>query len=197
MVYPYIIQATIFFRVRTSTVHPAACNVLVVAKLCYVLQVLHCASPNIQRLHRCFFAMPVWGATWRPMRRDNLFRPVKAGGLGLAHLSLITPLYMAYKFPHSISTLTYRSVSVKRFFSAWVSIILPAFRARLHGNCQQWLLILFFPGTENQATHVHHRGGRGFRGGCHQACAGAGFPRPMTVSPRLRLIERLGQLTNV
>lgn len=28
----------------------------------------------------------VWGSSWKPMRRDNLFCSIEAGGLGLTHL---------------------------------------------------------------------------------------------------------------
>lgn len=61
------------------------CNTFLVAKLCYVMQVLHCARANIQRFHRVF-ALFVWMAGAEPMRRDNIFRSLKSGGLGITHL---------------------------------------------------------------------------------------------------------------
>lgn len=61
------------------------CNVFLVAKIYYVLQVLHCTRANIQKIHRVF-ARFVWRSGSEPMRRDNLFRSVKSGGLGLTHL---------------------------------------------------------------------------------------------------------------
>lgn len=61
------------------------CNIFLAAKLWYVLQVLHCARINIQKLHRVFSVL-VWKSSWEPMRRDNLFRRVSEGGLGLPHL---------------------------------------------------------------------------------------------------------------
>lgn len=61
------------------------CNVFLIAKLWYVLQVLHCARTSIQKMHRVF-AVFIWKSTGEPMRRDNLFRPVSKGGLGLSHL---------------------------------------------------------------------------------------------------------------
>lgn len=62
-----------------------ACNVFLVAKLCYVLQVLHCSGCHLQAFHR-IFATFIWSSSWEPMRRDNLFRSIETGGLGLVHL---------------------------------------------------------------------------------------------------------------
>lgn len=61
------------------------CNMFFIAKLWYVMQVLHCSRINVQRLHRVF-AVFIWGSKWERCRRTNLFRRVKDGGLGLAHL---------------------------------------------------------------------------------------------------------------
>lgn len=61
------------------------CNVFLAAKLWYLLQVLACGRTNIQKFHRVF-ATFVWKSCWERMRRDNLFRRVKFGGLGLTHL---------------------------------------------------------------------------------------------------------------
>ncbi|CAN7998230.1 unnamed protein product [Ixodes hexagonus] len=61
------------------------CNMFLIAKLWYVLQVLHCTRKNVQKFHRVF-AMFIWKSTWEPMRRKNLFRRVRNGGLGLSHL---------------------------------------------------------------------------------------------------------------
>lgn len=63
----------------------AACNVFLIAKLWYALQVMHCTRSRIQVFHR-IFATFIWGSPWEPIRRDNLFRPVLLGGLGLVHL---------------------------------------------------------------------------------------------------------------
>ncbi|CAN7978640.1 unnamed protein product [Ixodes persulcatus] len=61
------------------------CNMFLVSKLCYVLQVLQCARVNIQAFHR-IFSLFIWSSGSEPMRRDNLFRSVKLGGVGLTHL---------------------------------------------------------------------------------------------------------------
>lgn len=55
------------------------------AKLWYVLQVLHCSRNNIQRMHRVF-AVFIWNSVWERTSRTNIFRRVKTGGLGLSHL---------------------------------------------------------------------------------------------------------------
>ncbi|XP_029826767.2 uncharacterized protein LOC115312028 [Ixodes scapularis] len=64
-----------------------ACNIFLVAKLWYVLQVICCARGQIKKFHRVF-ATFVWDSTWEPMQRDNLFRSIDTGGLGLIHLFL-------------------------------------------------------------------------------------------------------------
>ncbi|XP_077547834.1 uncharacterized protein LOC144160098 [Haemaphysalis longicornis] len=63
------------------------CNLFIVAKVWYVLQVLCMARGAVQRLHRVF-AVFLWGSTWERTSRTNLFRSVKNGGVGLAHLFL-------------------------------------------------------------------------------------------------------------
>lgn len=63
------------------------CNMFFMSKLWYVMQVLHCARMNVQRLHR-IFAIFVWAAEWERCSRTSLFRRVKDGGLGLGHLFL-------------------------------------------------------------------------------------------------------------
>ncbi|CAN7938258.1 unnamed protein product [Ixodes hexagonus] len=61
------------------------CNLFLAAKVWYVLQVLYCSRINIQRIHRVF-AVFIWSSAWERTSRTNLFRSVKAGGLGLSHL---------------------------------------------------------------------------------------------------------------
>ncbi|XP_037568611.2 uncharacterized protein LOC119449497 [Dermacentor silvarum] len=61
------------------------CNVFLVSRLMYVLQVLHCSRLRIQALHRVF-ATFIWSSRCESMRRDNLFVPLERGGLGLVHL---------------------------------------------------------------------------------------------------------------
>ncbi|XP_049268065.1 uncharacterized protein LOC125757035 [Rhipicephalus sanguineus] len=63
------------------------CNLFLAAKIWYVLQVLCMNRSNVQKIHRVF-ATFVWASTWERTSRTNLFRSVKAGGLGLAHLFL-------------------------------------------------------------------------------------------------------------
>lgn len=48
------------------------CNAFLVAKLWYVMNVLHCSRVNIQRLHRVF-ALFIWMSNGELMRQDNLF----------------------------------------------------------------------------------------------------------------------------
>ncbi|CAN7988396.1 unnamed protein product [Ixodes hexagonus] len=51
------------------------------------MQVLHCSRVNVQKMHRVF-AVFIWASTWERSARDNLFRRVRDGGLGLTHLFL-------------------------------------------------------------------------------------------------------------
>lgn len=61
------------------------CNMFLVSKIWFVMQVLHCSRVNVQKMHRVF-AVFIWSSTWERISRDNLFRRVRDGGLGLAHL---------------------------------------------------------------------------------------------------------------
>lgn len=61
------------------------CNVFLVAKVWYVLQVLFMSRVSVQKIHRVF-ATFIWGSSWERTSRTNLFRSVRCGGLGLAHL---------------------------------------------------------------------------------------------------------------
>lgn len=63
----------------------SVCNVFAVAKVWYVLQAICMSRRNIQKLHRVF-AVFLWGSSCERISRTNLFRSVKSGGLGLAHL---------------------------------------------------------------------------------------------------------------
>lgn len=81
-------QAQTFVPYRLSIFGRAeACNTFLATKLYYVLQLIHCARFYIQRFHR-IFATFIWSSTFEPMRRDNIFKPVSEGGLGLKHLYL-------------------------------------------------------------------------------------------------------------
>lgn len=61
------------------------CNVFLIAKIWYVLQVISCSRINIQKLHRVF-AVFIWQSSWERLSRDNLFCRVSKGGLSLSHL---------------------------------------------------------------------------------------------------------------
>lgn len=63
------------------------CNIFLVSKLWYVLQVLHCSRVHIQKFHRVF-AVFVWASSWERSSRTNLFLRVRNGGLSLSHLFL-------------------------------------------------------------------------------------------------------------
>lgn len=61
------------------------CNIFLVSKLWYVMQVLHCSRLNVQKMHRVF-AVFIWSSVWEKTSRTNLFKRVRDGGLGLVHL---------------------------------------------------------------------------------------------------------------
>lgn len=65
------------------------CNLFLVARLWYLLQVLPCAQKNFRAFHRVF-AIFIWSSSFEPIRRDYLFRSRATGGLGLVHLYLRT-----------------------------------------------------------------------------------------------------------
>lgn len=91
---PYWTEMATYLKTKVSTwanrdlsifARAIVCNIFLVAKLWYVLQVFACGRTNIQKFHRVF-ATFIWKSGWERMRRDNLFRRVKSGGLGLTHL---------------------------------------------------------------------------------------------------------------
>lgn len=61
------------------------CNIFLLAKFWYVLQVLACSRLNVQKLHRVF-AVFIWQSGCESVRRDNLFFRVCKGGLSLSHV---------------------------------------------------------------------------------------------------------------
>ncbi|CAN7949997.1 unnamed protein product [Ixodes hexagonus] len=61
------------------------CNIFLLAKFWYVLQVLVCSRINVQKLHRVF-AVFIWQSECESVRRDNLFFSRCKGGLSLSHV---------------------------------------------------------------------------------------------------------------
>lgn len=92
------------------------CNLFFVAKIWYVMQVLHCSRVNIQKLHRVF-AVFVWASNWERCSRTNLFRRVKDGGLGMTHL-FIRQVVNRFLFFRDLSDPFLRTVCQVRLRSA-------------------------------------------------------------------------------
>lgn len=63
----------------------SVCNIFLIAKVFYVLQVMTMTRSSVQKFHRVF-ATFIWGSQWERTSRCNLFHKVKNGGLGLSHL---------------------------------------------------------------------------------------------------------------
>lgn len=63
------------------------CNVFLLSRVWYVMNVLCASSSSTQRIHRVF-AVFVWASTWEKISRSSLFFIVKRGGVGLVHLFL-------------------------------------------------------------------------------------------------------------
>lgn len=84
------------------------CNLFFVSKLWYVMQVLHCSRTNVQKLHRVL-AVFVWASNWERCSRTNLFRRIKDGGLGLAHL-FVRQLVNRFLFLRDVSDPFLRTV---------------------------------------------------------------------------------------
>lgn len=71
-------NASVFVRVTT-------CRIFLVAKLRYAFRILYGGRLQVQGFSR-LFASFVWTSGSESMRRDNLFRWVKFGELGVTHL---------------------------------------------------------------------------------------------------------------
>lgn len=109
------------------------CNIFLIAKLWYVLQVIHCARVNIQKFHRVF-AKFIWRSEFERMRRDNLFHRVRDGGLGLSHLfvkQLVSRFFFLRDQEHPF---------IRTFFQTKVSPHLPFFLVSSHGGEQKRLI---------------------------------------------------------
>ncbi|XP_075532332.1 uncharacterized protein LOC142564983 [Dermacentor variabilis] len=63
----------------------SVCNLFLVAKVWYIMQVLSMCRSSVQKMHRVF-AVFIWASSWERISRTNLFRSARSGGLGLSHL---------------------------------------------------------------------------------------------------------------
>lgn len=100
------------------------CKLFMVAKICYLLQVLHCSRVNLQRMHRVF-AVYIWNSTWERIKRDNLFRRVKSGGISLSHL-FIRQLVSRFFFLRDQADPFLRTVIQVRLFSELPDFIISS-----------------------------------------------------------------------
>ncbi|CAN7938420.1 unnamed protein product [Ixodes hexagonus] len=108
-----------------------ACNIFLAARLWYVLQVICCARSHIQKFHR-IFATFMWGSTWEPMSRDNLFRFVEFGGLGLLHIFLkqVISRFMFFRTASHHFLLTYMQTELSSALPYLVVSTVPACTTR-------------------------------------------------------------------
>lgn len=120
------------------------CNLFFVCKLWYVLQVLHCSRANVQRLHRVL-AVFIWGSNWERTSRTNLFRRVRDGGLGLAHL-FVRQIVNRFLFFREVRDPTLRTVCQLRLGRALPDIIVTtnAMPGGLHGFMREVVLSVRF-----------------------------------------------------
>ncbi|CAN7941169.1 unnamed protein product, partial [Ixodes pacificus] len=111
-----------------------ACNIFLAAKLWYALQVICCTRGHIQKFHRVF-ATFVWGSTWEPIRRDNLFRSVEQGGLGLLHVFLkqLISHFLFFRTASHDFLRTYMQAEVSSALPYLVVTTVPASTPRLLG----------------------------------------------------------------
>lgn len=116
------------------------CNLFFVSRLWYVLQVLHCSRANVQRLHRVF-AVFIWGSNWERTSRTNLFRRVRDGGLGLAHL-FVRQIVNRFLFLRDVKDPTLRTICQLRLGRALPDIIVTSnvIPGGLHGFMREVVL---------------------------------------------------------
>lgn len=125
------------------------CNVFFLAKIVYLLQVMPCSRKSVQRFHRVF-ARFIWCSPYEPMRRDNLFKRVQDGGLGLQHL-FVKRIVMRWMFfrnvRHPILRTTLQSIGGE--FLPSVTVPVMSLRTKLFGfykevvECVNFLLCRF------------------------------------------------------
>ncbi|CAN8002601.1 unnamed protein product [Ixodes pacificus] len=104
------------------------CNVFLLSKLWYVLQVLQCSRINIQRIHRVF-AVFIWASQWERTRRTNLFFKPKAGGVGLCHV-FVRQLVSRFMFIRDQRDPFLRTVIQTRLFDVLPGFVVSSCRAR-------------------------------------------------------------------
>lgn len=117
----------------------SVCNVFLVSKLCYVVQILHCARSDIQKFYRRL-ALLIWNSGSEPMWRYYLFRCVESGRLGLAHFfsSQIESRFLLLRvhtnpfFTHNSLTKIRRSQAAG-VFSKFVVFMYENYSLRLKG----------------------------------------------------------------
>ncbi|CAN7990466.1 unnamed protein product [Ixodes pacificus] len=85
------------------------------------MQVLHCSRVNVQKFHRVF-AVFIWASSWERCARDNLFRQVQDGGLGLTHL-FVSQLVNKFLFFRDTSDPFQRTVCQMRLARALAQLI--------------------------------------------------------------------------
>lgn len=112
------------------------CNLFLVAKLWYVLQVLFMSRANLQKIHRVF-AVFIWGGSWERTSRTNLFLSVKKGGLGLTHL-FIRQIVSRFMFLRDQSDPFLRTVIQVRLHNALPEFIVCTNKTALRGIRGYW-----------------------------------------------------------
>lgn len=63
------------------------CNLFLLAKLWYAMQIIHCSRVQVLKIHRVFDVF-IWSLVWERSRRTYLFRRVKEAGVGLCHVCI-------------------------------------------------------------------------------------------------------------
>lgn len=91
-------KQTFTWRQRELSIFQRAecCNIFLVSRILYLLQSVSCARKSIHVLHR-IFATFIWCSKFEPIRRENLFKSIKEGGVGLHHI-FVTKLIMRLFF---------------------------------------------------------------------------------------------------
>lgn len=123
------------------------CNLFFIAKVWYVMQVLHCSRLNVQKMHRAF-AVFIWSSTWERCSRDNLFRRVKEGGLGLSHL-FVRQLVNRFLFLRDTSDPFLRTVCQVRLSQALPEFVVSSLhiQGRISGYFKEVVMSLRFLST--------------------------------------------------
>ncbi|XP_042144555.1 uncharacterized protein LOC121834812 [Ixodes scapularis] len=110
---------------------------------------------HIQKFHRVF-ATFIWSSNWEPTRRDNLFRPIDVGGLGLIHIFLkqVISRFLFFKTASHHFLRTYLQTELASALPYLVVTTIPASTSRPVGYLKEVVSAIEFLTARFSLEHL-------------------------------------------